>query len=78
MTGIPGPMQGEAARGALTSDSATEARMDGAEDRARLDKEELQALERTEYYGGADPVWASTSPTDGFLKRLWHRVRRSG
>ena len=76
--GIPGPIQGDAQRRALTSDAATEARMAGREERARLDHEELQALERAEYYGGEDPVSAATPATDGFLKRLWHRLRRSG
>jgi hypothetical protein len=77
MAGIPGPIQGEAQRRALTSDGATEAELDGREDRARLDKEELQALERDEYYGGADPVSVSTSAPDGFLRRLLRRFRRS-
>jgi hypothetical protein len=76
--GIPGPIQGEAQRTGLTSDAATDARTAGREERARLDQEELQALERAEYYGGADPVSAPTSATDGYLKRLWHRLRRSG
>jgi hypothetical protein len=78
MAGIPGPIQGEAQRRALTSDGSTEAEPAGREDRARLDKEELQALERDEYYGGAVPVSASTSAPDGFLKRLWRLFRRTG
>ena len=78
MAGIPGPIQGDAARKALTSDSATEVGTAGREERARLDREELQEIERAEYYGGEDPVSAATPATDGFLKRLWHRLRRSG
>jgi hypothetical protein len=78
MAGIPGPIQGEAQRKALSSDPAAEARMAGREERARLDHEELQALERAEYYGGEDPRSTTTSAPDGFLKRLWHRLRGSG
>jgi hypothetical protein len=78
IAGIPGPIQGEAQRIGLTSDTASEGRTAGREERTRLDKEDLQALEQAEYYGGADPVPAATSATDGFLKRLWHRLRRSG
>jgi hypothetical protein len=78
MAGIPGPIQGEAQRLGLTSDAATEASTAGREERARLDDEELRALERAEYYGGVDPVPASVSPSGGFLERLWRRLRRSG
>lgn len=78
MAGIPGPIQGEAQRIGLSSDPAAEARAAGREERARLDKEELQALEQAEYYSGADPMSAATSATDGFLKRLWQRLRRWG
>ena len=78
MAGIPGPAQGEAGRLGLTADAATEARTGGREDRARLDEEELRALERAEYYGGADPLPAPSPSTEGILERLWHRLRRSG
>ena len=78
MSGIPGPIQGEAQRVGLTSDAATGAHTAGREDRARLDEEELRALERAEYYGGAAPTSATTPASDGILKRLWHRLRRSG
>ena len=78
MSGIPGPIQGEAQRRGLTSDVATEAGTAGREDRARLDDDELRALERVEFYGGADPMRTPASPTGGFLERLWRRLRRSG
>jgi hypothetical protein len=78
MTGIPGPIQGDAIRRGLTHDVATEVRAAGSADRARLDEEELQALERAEYQGGADSARASTSQSGGFLERLWRRHRRSG
>jgi hypothetical protein len=78
MTGIPGPVQGEAIRRGLTSDVATEARTAGHEERARLDEEELQAIERAEYYGGADPQPTQVAESTGFLARIWRRLRRSG
>ncbi|MET1232587.1 MAG: hypothetical protein ABWY52_07030 [Candidatus Limnocylindrales bacterium] len=78
MAGIPGPAQGEAARLGLTPDAATEARTAGSADRARLDEEELRALERAEFYGGADPEPTPASTGDGILERLRHWLRRSG
>jgi hypothetical protein len=77
VAGIPGPAQGEAGRLGLTSDAATEARTAGRAERARLDEEELQALERAEYYGGADPEPTPASARNGILKRLWHWLLRS-
>ena len=78
MTGIPGPIQGEAQRLGLTSDAATRASTAGRGELARLDEEELQALERAEYYGGADPVPGPTPARSGLLGRLrdWLRHPR--
>ena len=75
MTGIPGPIQGEAQRLGLTSDASTSASGAGREEQARLDDEELRALERAEYYGEADPSSASPSAEIGFLERIRRRLR---
>ena len=78
MSGIPGPIQGEAQRLGLTRDAATDADSTGRDERERLDDEELRALERAEYYGGADPLPAYRAPGRGILGRLRDRLRQLG
>lgn len=76
MTGIPGPIQGEAMRRGLTSEDAVAQRASEAGAQADLDTLELRELERAEYYPDATP--ASTAPaTRGIVVRLRAFFRRT-
>ena len=67
----PGPIQGEATRRALVPEAAAADRVKASSEQAALDAEELQELERAEYYADhkATPP-ATAPPATGIIGRL--------
>jgi hypothetical protein len=65
------PIAAEAARKALTTDPIADAADRSTQVTAALDAQELQELERAQYYG--DRQAPAPAPRRGFLRRLLRR-----